>query len=174
MGKLGQPCPSRSELHIAAVSHHANMGKTRGHGTRKGGASSGRARGGGGWRPANDAAASDESGSESEEERVTKVKVKRDGESRLAGEQPSAALFLHVNSAASRSPRNLPATQLRSHDTSRRFVCFRMTRATDAHVCTVRGQGCTVTRGWQSKPPKRHCERTVPPTCMREEESKAQ
>lgn len=92
MGKLEQPCPSRYKLHIEAASQHANMGKTRGHGTRKGGASSGRARGGRGWRPANDAAASDDSGSESEEERVTKVKVKRDGESRLAREEPSAPL----------------------------------------------------------------------------------
>ena len=56
------------------------MGKTRGHGTRKGGASSGRARGGRGKRPATEAAASDYSGSESEDEKVAKVKVKRDGE----------------------------------------------------------------------------------------------
>lgn len=55
------------------------MGKTRGHGTRKGGAASGRARGGRGKRPATEAAASDYSGSESEEEKVAKPKVKREG-----------------------------------------------------------------------------------------------
>jgi hypothetical protein len=72
------------QLHnlVAARVYHRNraMGKTRGHGTRKGGASSGRARGGRGKRPATEAAASDYSGSESEDEKVAKVKVKRDGE----------------------------------------------------------------------------------------------
>ncbi len=55
------------------------MGKTRGHGTRKGGASSGRSRGGRGFRPATEAAASDYD-EDSEEEKTTKVRVKRDGE----------------------------------------------------------------------------------------------
>lgn len=59
------------------------MGKTRGHGTRKGGASSGRSRGGrGGGRPAKDGAASDfESGSDSDRGAEDKTaKVKRQGE----------------------------------------------------------------------------------------------
>lgn len=67
-------CSVPAEIKLAA------MGKTRGHGTRKGGAASGRSRGGRGWRPATDAAASDYSGSESEEEKVVKTKVKREGE----------------------------------------------------------------------------------------------
>ncbi len=59
------------------------MGKTRGHGTRKGGASSGRSRGGrGGGRPAKDGAASDfESGSDSDRGAEDKTaKVKKQGE----------------------------------------------------------------------------------------------
>jgi len=70
------------------------MGKTRGHGTRKGGASSGRSRGGrGGGRPAKDGAASDfESGSDSDrgfEEKKEKVK-KQVGQPATAGMMPSS------------------------------------------------------------------------------------
>lgn len=69
------------------------MGKTRGHGTRKGGAASGRSRGGrGGGRPAKDGAASDfeseSSSSDSGNEKVMKVK-KPGGQPSTAGMMPT-------------------------------------------------------------------------------------
>lgn len=70
------------------------MGKTRGHGTRKGGAASGRSRGGrGGGRPAKDGAASDfESGSDSDSNSEKVMKVKK------PGGQPSTAGMMPTDS----------------------------------------------------------------------------